>query len=192
MPRPRDCLLQYRVLKLHNFSVYGDSIPLRYVAGYVCRKVQHKIKSSRLPHENDMVLFLSELQTDDKDEDIDTWINKIDRGGLWHVKEDVYLLLYTIEEEIRRHFTVKSKAKIPSREKVLDAIYKNEDVKLQWEQLASNIDTSMSTLLLQEIVRLYLTVRGHAFATSCLELYKQHCSSEDSVTPPSGSTLRTR
>ena len=30
MPRPRDCLLQYRVLKLHNFSVYGDSIPLMY------------------------------------------------------------------------------------------------------------------------------------------------------------------
>ena len=28
MPRPRGCLLQYRVLKLHNFSVYGDSIPL--------------------------------------------------------------------------------------------------------------------------------------------------------------------
>ena len=28
----RACLLQYRVLKLHNFSVYGDSIPLNSIA----------------------------------------------------------------------------------------------------------------------------------------------------------------
>ncbi len=114
---------------------------------------------------------MSELETNDRDDD--TWIQNIDRGGLWRVNEDTYLLLYAIEEEIRCHFTVKSlqKQDTPSRE---EAIYKNEDVKHLWMQLTLNhIDSSMSTFLLEEITCMYMTIRGHAFATSCLELYKQ-------------------
>ncbi len=34
-----------------------ESNALRYVAGYVCRKIQKKIKSSSLAHKDDMILF---------------------------------------------------------------------------------------------------------------------------------------
>ena len=97
-----------------------------------------------------MVLFSSELEINDKDVDANTWIHRIDRGGLWHVK-DVYLLFNTIEEEIQHHFTVKSQESMLSRVKVFDTIYKIEDVKLQWMQLASdNVDTSISTFPLKK------------------------------------------
>ena len=56
----------------------------------------------------------------------------------------------------------------------MNAIYRNDDVILQWKQLASHIDENSSAYLLQKITSLYLTIRGHAFAKSCIELYKQH------------------
>ena len=35
----------------------------------------------------------------------DSWMKRIDRGGLWH--EGIYVLFYAIEEIIRQHFTVR-------------------------------------------------------------------------------------
>jgi len=44
---------------------------LRYVAGYVCREVQSKLKKSSLPQKEDMVLFISsDLSGDEWDDSI--------------------------------------------------------------------------------------------------------------------------
>lgn len=80
---------------------------LRYVAGYVCRKVQDKIKSSSLaslPDREVMVLFISDLSGDEWDETQGTeeWTNAIDRGGLWHINDNTYTIFYLMEE-VRKH-----------------------------------------------------------------------------------------
>ena len=62
-----------------------ESHALRYVAGYVCRKVKHKVESSSHPDKKDIVLFLNDLKVMEEGED--SWIKRIDRGGLWHVKD---------------------------------------------------------------------------------------------------------
>ena len=41
-----------------------DENALRYVAGYVCRKVQAKLKSFSHPHKEDMILFISDFSGD--------------------------------------------------------------------------------------------------------------------------------
>ncbi len=45
-----------------------------------------------------------ELAGDEMDEDTGTedWINKIDRGGLWHVNDDVHSLFLEMEYEAKR------------------------------------------------------------------------------------------
>ena len=32
------------------------------------------------------------------------WVNEVDRGGLWHVREGTYMLFSAMEEEVREHF----------------------------------------------------------------------------------------
>ena len=143
-----------------------ESQALRYVAGYICRKIQHKIDTSpsfSQGNKKDMVLFLSELKRSDQEEDslpekddleVDslqdkddeeigekTWIERINRGGLWEVNENTYLLFHMMEDEVQHHLTIKSlkeKNDQYKRESVLGAICKSEEVKIQWTQLSSH------------------------------------------------------
>ena len=39
----------------------------------------------------------------DSDNDTDAWLKTINRGGLWHVNEELYLLFELIKEYIRHH-----------------------------------------------------------------------------------------
>lgn len=150
---------------------------LRYVSGYVCRKVQAEIKSSSLPHKEDMILFISDLSGDEWDEAKGTeeWTNAIDRGGLWHISDDTYSIFYLMEDEIRKHLIAKSAKTLNERTKknILDAVLSNEDILFRWSLLSSIIDDNIAFVILQKITKLYVTIRGFAFASSCLELYKQ-------------------
>lgn len=88
---------------------------LRYVSGYICRKVQTKIKASTLSHKDAMVLFLSELidnELDEEEQESENWIRAIDRGGLWHVSQNTYLIFFLMEEESRKQLIV-DKARDP-------------------------------------------------------------------------------
>lgn len=154
---------------------------LRYVTGYVCRKVQENIESSSLPDKDDMILFMIELSGDEMDDEAgtETWTNLIDRGGLWHVNDNTYLIFYIMEEEIRRHLKITAITKLKfneeTRKSILEAILANEDLLFQWTLMieAAVADDSIGMAVLRRIATLYLTVRGFAFATSCLEIYKQ-------------------
>ena len=117
---------------------------LRYVSGYVCRKVQENIKSSSLQNKQDMLLFISEFSGDEWDETRGTeeLTNAVDRGGLWHVNDDTYTMFYLMEEEIRSHLQVQSAKALDSntRRTLLDATLNNEDLLFHWRMLSSTID----------------------------------------------------
>jgi hypothetical protein len=150
---------------------------LRYVAGYICRRVQAKLKSSSLQHKDVMVLFISELSGDEWDEGRGTeeWTNAVDRGGLWHVSDTTYTVFYLMEEEIRKHLIVTTAIGFDKtkRESILESLFKHEDLLFHWSLMSSTLDNTIAMEILKQIATLYLTVRGFAFASSCLELYKQ-------------------
>ena len=82
---------------------------LRYIAGYVCRKVQAKLVSAdSLQHKEEMILFMTELSGDEWNEErgSEEWVNAIDRGGLWHVNDETYNIFCLIEEDIRKYLLV--------------------------------------------------------------------------------------
>lgn len=157
---------------------YDDQCATRYIAGYVCRKVRDRLESTRIPHKNDLIITLYEfrgngVESVDASED---WVDTIDRGGLWHVTDEVYVLFCCIEEEIRRHFTVTAQhaGHEGFKDRVIQHLKENEDVLFQWCILSIELDDELSLVLLNMILELYVTIRGHAFANSCMELYKQH------------------
>ena len=103
-----------------------------------------------------------------------TWINAIDRDGLWRVNDDVFALFCDIEYEIRRHLTTtRSVPHEGFKQEILDGLTSNEDVQFQWCVLFAELDTTTANCLWDMIIELYVTVRGFAFAGSCMELYKQ-------------------
>ncbi len=80
-----------------------------------------------------------------------------------------------MEECIRKHMTIATARNVQGVQggkKLTDTLLKNEDVLFQWCILGvetNDVDLS----LLRKIVSLYVTIRGFAFATSCLELCKE-------------------
>ena len=88
-------------------------------------------------------------------------------------KAEIFL---TMEEEISQKLkrVSASELKESTKAEILDSLLKNEDLLFQWcFIIRTTMDNDSSPILLKQIVKLYLTVRGFAFATSCLELYKQ-------------------
>ena len=156
---------------------YEEENALRYVAGYVCRKLRVRLESSSFSSKDDMILCLMELSGDEMDDERGTeaWTNFIDRGGLWHVNDQTYSLFVTMEEVIRQHLTTAaaSRQHEGARMQLIESILMNEDLLFQWSLQATEIDNDAASALLKQIVELYVTIRGFAFATSCLELYKQ-------------------
>ena len=73
---------------------------LRYVAGYVCRTLHDRLKTSSVEGKEVLVLYLSDMNGSDKNGDGEEWINAINRGGLWQVNEEVFQTFLTIEEPI--------------------------------------------------------------------------------------------
>ena len=150
---------------------------LRYVSGYVCRKVQERIKHSALAHKEAMILFICDLSGDEWDEEQGTeeWTNAIDRGGLWHVSDSTYLIFYLMEEEIRK-LLIADNAKTlnaDTKMRLIDAVLSNEDLLFQWSLLTATLGDEVGNIILKKLADLYITIRGFAFASSCLELYKQ-------------------
>ncbi len=154
---------------------------LRYVAGYVCRKVHSKLEKSSHDSKEDMTLLMIEFYGSDlQEEDSEEWTNQIDRGGLWHINNNVYLVFTIIEQIIRNYLHVESIGELGgnTRSTILDSILTNDDLLTLWGMLTAHYGEEVPTAVLKKISELYLTVRGFSFASSCLELYKQRYKSQ--------------
>ena len=151
-----------------------DQSALRYVAGYVCRKIREKLEPSTVPQKNDMILTLMEFRGSGihSQHESEKWTNLIDRGGLWHVTDDVFSFFLSMEEEIRHFFTLNN-PKGTERKEVIGAVVTNEDVLFEWCMLTVELDDNVAQKLRDMIVELYVTIRGFSFSNSCMELYKQ-------------------
>ena len=76
---------------------------LRYVVGCICRKVKQQLDTSSLPSNDDMVYCIMHLAGDEIDcEGTESWINAIDRSGLWHINDSTYSLFVMLEQQTRR------------------------------------------------------------------------------------------
>ena len=80
---------------------YEEQNALRYVAGYIIRKVQQKLETSTHPRKDEMVLLLMECAGDELSESVGTekLTNRIDRG-LWHINDQTYSMFNIMEDEM--------------------------------------------------------------------------------------------
>ena len=161
----------YPVLEIHGHDCESPGRPLtheeqnalRYVAGYIIRKVQQKLEKSTHPRKDEMVLLLMECAGDELSDNVgtETWTK-------------TYSLFNIMEEEMRRLFTLGVQRPHEGvKDTAMKTLLKSNDILFEWCLIAVEADDDISTLVLEKIVELYVTVRGFAFAKSCMEMYKQ-------------------
>ena len=148
---------------------------LRFVSGYIIRKVKDKLEASSSLSKNDMLMCLVDMGGDEMDDGgTEDWVNAIDRGGLWHVNDQTYNVFVAIEEVVRTYLHPAAATKVNDSKKIIiDSILGDEDVQFQWCMITTALEEAVSQELLLEISTLFVTVRGFAFASSCVETYKK-------------------
>ena len=89
---------------------------LRYAAGYVCRQLKKKIERSRHPLKEELILCLMSLtkggQFTEANGTDEEWLNAIDRGGLWHIRENTYSLFCALEVQIQTQLKSLSRIRV--------------------------------------------------------------------------------
>lgn len=149
---------------------------LRYAAGYIPRALRKKIFRSQHKIKDDILLCLQELlQDDDTDtnevamDESEEWVRLLDRGGLNHVTQNMYLLLVEMEYVIR---AVLKGSLEGFKERAYDAIQSSECVRRCWGTISEEWDREESEVLFKMIMELLVTMRGFSFASDWIELYK--------------------
>ena len=105
---------------------------------------------------------------DDSDEEGGTaeeWLNLIDRGSLKHVNESTFQVMpLAIELELRKH--LQSQKPPNFVHKIMEHILKNEDVQFHWSIVAGGWEEEEAEALLQQVVKMWVTMRGFLYASA--------------------------
>ena len=144
------------------------------------------------PLKCDIRIVMIELAGDEIDEEAATeeWTNKLDREGLWHIN-DVFNLFVAIEFEAKRLLLAikKDESSLNLKEKLHNAINSSEDIQFKWWLLSAEIEDNVASVIFNTLVDIYVDIRGFAFVSGCIEMYKNCKSQHYKRRPLSGKNL---
>ena len=177
-------MLGRRITVIHHTDEDVDPLTLneenalRYAAGYVCKQVKSKLKRSSHPQllKEELIACMDTLREygNETTDDSSRWTTIIDRGGLWHISDDLYRVFYAMEEEVRRYLRMNLHRQATlNATAVCDIVISNEDVQFYWCIVMAHYQRKHETLLLKDIAMQWITVRGFAYTSGWIEQYKQ-------------------
>ena len=105
------------------------------------------------------------------------WFDAVNRGGLFPLNDESFRFFTAVESRVRSQL---AKSVLPSEESssnckeiTITTTLQDEDVKFYWSIVSIDIENEdYATELLQEIITLWLTIRGFSVAASWMEQYK--------------------
>ena len=107
---------------------------------------------------------------DEAEDDSQDWIQLIDRGGLCHVKNDVYELFLALEKELRKHISLNKLSDMTP--KLKKEFKESESVQFIWYLISADWDDDSSSQILDSIVAEWVKIRGFSLAGAWVEKYK--------------------
>ena len=158
---------------------------MQYACGYVPRALLRKYEKRSGGKFEQFVECLGEMAVDSEDSDFltytKTWIEKVNRGGLFPLNDVAFIFFTSVEKEVRdilpRYMaTTSSKSKEDLKDIVIEKIVENEEVQWNWTLVSQCIiRADDSNELLREIITLWVTIRGFSIVASWMETYKAEC-----------------
>ena len=154
---------------------------LRYAAGYVpfklLKKYEKSLDAEFAASVSECLLSMS-VNGDESDlmEYTRSWTLLVNRGGLFEVNDLTYTLFKEIEMKVRYHlFTIFHGTKSDDdRVAIIKAVTNSDDVRFYWTILSVDILVEKHAIrLLEEIVGLWVSIRGFSIAGAWLEQHKQ-------------------
>lgn len=106
------------------------------------------------------------------------WVEQVNRGGLFRITNDTYLIFRAIKLASRRVLSVKRVTSHPTLEiqrEMEESIMKDPSVTAHWNYLLTKVeafDSDESDELLGEIVDKWVKIRSHSFASAWVEQYQ--------------------
>ena len=105
------------------------------------------------------------------------WSEQIDRGGLYHIEDNVFILFTEIELVCRKFLDVRTTPTEHIQSKIIDAALDSHDVLTYWQdltehKLSENCDVDSSELL-RAIITLWSTIRIHSFAEGWTDKFQK-------------------
>lgn len=146
-----------KLLKKYRRRSKNPTVALKYKL--FCQ-VLKRMKATEQPGEPDSVLAYSTI-----------WQELIDRGGLYHISDDTFQLIESIEMVVRQHFDIPTVRLLTPGIDCYKAVYEEaldtSTIMARWERIAEDIPHKYelySLQLLSKITELWVTIRGHSFA----------------------------
>ena len=157
-----------------------ESNAIRYMAGYVAVKLLKKAKKNTKNPDSRKKrhLFINVLEKMKAEQQpglpctlsdySSQWSELIDRGRLYHVNEDVYNLIESIEMIVRQELQTTNYAAEENLYSLISELVLSDQAILRcWEGIADSIPIKYeqySIELLKDIAHLWVTIRGFSFA----------------------------
>ena len=156
---------------------------LRYAAGFVPHSLLKRFEKRKGEKYSQFTTCLGEMAVISEESDIlsytTKWFKLVNRGGLFPLNDNSFSLFTAIEKIVKtalqRHMLSEKADKDSFKLNVLDAIAVDEEVQFLWCILSQDIDDPQhSQELLQEVIKLWVTIRGFSMVGSWVETYKQN------------------
>ena len=109
-----------------------------------------QLQKSAHEMKEELMLCLSELNDVDPNEmedDSNDWMDAVDRGGLQHTSDMLYMVFLGAETELRQHLPQHGTATFNITQ-FKPLVIENEDVQFYWSLVASNWTDEVATRLL--------------------------------------------
>ena len=150
---------------------------LHYACGYVPFKLVRKYQEQSNEKAEKFATCLTNMAVDQEFpvEDYTTeWLQKVDRGGLFCVSPHCCEFFRAIEHQVRARLPQLLVSQIETKDEWIHAVVVDQDVQFFSTILSTNIDDEANVCqLLQEIVDLWVTIRGFSTTSSWMEQYKR-------------------
>ena len=148
---------------------------MTYLAGYVIRSLYQKSKNSpkfesQRNKEIQALMYSMRTEVDENE-----YIASLSRGGLW--SPHTWLIrIIEVSEIVFRKFTDKERLTQLPVDKIVSEVLTSSVVKSLWCNIVSNCDVEISkecqSLCLENMIKLYVTVRCFSFAKDIVNKYK--------------------
>ena len=149
---------------------------LQYVGGFVPHALLQKFERNSRRYEQCIECLREMAVAGDSSDFLQytrEWISKVNRGGLFPLNDQTFLQFTEIEKSTRTFLASHIVNRKSTLEDIIKKIEGNKDVQFHWTLILQSIHTKEEAdWLLQEIVKLYMSIRGFSMAAMWMELYK--------------------
>ena len=154
---------------------------MRYGCGYIPRVLQKKYETRDGNIYSQYVHCLGNMAVEGEGDDLLSytrkWFAQVNRGGLFPLNNNSFSLFVEIERCVRillpQHMIQNDSDKATFKKSLHDRISREKNIQFYWSMLSEEIEEEKhSEALLEEIISLWVTIRGFSLTASWMEEYK--------------------